>query len=777
MRRISLSLPAVALVLSARAAAAQPAPSDPAAAAPAAPAPADPPVAPADPPAAPALPASTEPAAPPAPDPQAPVDVSVAGTRIKETSGSAHVVRPKQLERFEYDDPHQVLLGVPGVYVRGEDGYGLRPNIGMRGALSDRSKKITLMEDGVLLGPAPYSAPAAYYFPLVTRMNSVRVVKGPSTIVYGPHTVAGAIDFTTAPIPPGHKTLVDVAVGQYLYRKVHLRQSFADETRGILVEGVHVGTAGFKEMDGGGDTGFSRNEFMVKGHWSFGSVETLFHDVEVKAGYSGEVSNETYLGLTDADFRETPYRRYGASRLDRMEWNRTQLALTHRVTNGGALTVETTAYRNDLHRLWNKVNAFRGAALADVLARPAEGQNQLYYDVLTGAVPASTREEDLMIGPNDRTFVSQGIQTTLKWKPTTGPITHRIELGARVHHDAIKRVHTQGAYLVEGGDPVPKRAASSPTTSVETTGDNDASTIALALHAIDAATWGPVTLTGGVRVESIRSQFEDKLEGRVERILQEVVLPGGGVFVALPLDFGVFGGVYQGFSPIAPGQEDNTVRPEKSVNYEGGVRFSPRRFRAELIGFYNDYTNLSNQCTLSTGCVQENTDQQFDGGAARVYGLEAYVESEWKPRRDLTLPARLAYTFTEARFSTTFNSSDPIFGAVEEDDLIPYIPTHQLTGSIGVEAARWAVNASGTFVDSLREIAGKGDLAGEREAGRATDAYFLLDLSVSVKPLSFLTLYVNGRNLTNQAYIVSRRPFGARPGAPLSIQGGAKAEF
>ena len=87
------------------------------------------------------------------------------------------------------------------------------------------------------------------------------------------------------------------------------------------------------------------------------------------------------------------------------------------------------------------------------------------------------------------------------------------------------------------------------------------------------------------------------------------------------------------------------------------------------------------------------------------------------------------------------------------------------------------MNVSGTFVDSMREIAGREDIAEERDAGKATDAYFLLDLSLSAKPISWLTLYVNGRNLTNQAYIVSRRPFGARPGAPLSVQGGAKVEF
>jgi Fe(3+) dicitrate transport protein len=96
------------------------------------------------------------------------------------------VVDERRLEVFEHDDVQRVLKqSVPGVYVREEDGFGLRPNIGLRGASSDRSSKVTLMEDGVLFGPAPYSAPAAYYFPMTTRLAGLEVFKGPASIRAG----------------------------------------------------------------------------------------------------------------------------------------------------------------------------------------------------------------------------------------------------------------------------------------------------------------------------------------------------------------------------------------------------------------------------------------------------------------------------------------------------------------------------------------------------------------------------------------------------------------
>jgi Fe(3+) dicitrate transport protein len=130
-------------------------------------------------------------------------------------------------------------------------------------------------------------------------MAAVRVVKGPSAISYGPHTVAGAIDLVTAPIPEGGHAMVDLAFGQYLSRKGHVRTSVASEHFAVLVEAVHLGNEGFKDLDGGGDTGFTRNEVMAKARASFGDAESLFHEFQLKLGYGSESSNETYLGLTN----------------------------------------------------------------------------------------------------------------------------------------------------------------------------------------------------------------------------------------------------------------------------------------------------------------------------------------------------------------------------------------------------------------------------------------------------------------------------------------------
>jgi Fe(3+) dicitrate transport protein len=71
--------------------------------------------------------------------------------------GAAHVLGRAEMERQGAVDIHRLVRQIPGFVLQEEDGYGLRPNLGLRGSGVERSSRIALLEDGILTAPAPYS--------------------------------------------------------------------------------------------------------------------------------------------------------------------------------------------------------------------------------------------------------------------------------------------------------------------------------------------------------------------------------------------------------------------------------------------------------------------------------------------------------------------------------------------------------------------------------------------------------------------------------------------
>lgn len=695
-------------------------------------------------------------------------DVVVEAERLTTVGGAAQALNEQELERLESDDPHDVLLAVPGVYVRMEDGFGLRPNIGMRGANPERSKKVALMQDGVLFGPAPYAAPAAYYFPLVNRMVEVQVFKGPSAIQYGPNTIGGAINWKSREVPEAKVTGgVDVNLGSYLTGKAHGFVGAGNEWGGVLVEGLHWQSDGFKELDGGGDTGFDRQEVMLKARLNTDRDADVVHSLHLKAEYSREHSNETYLGLSDDDFREDPTRRYAASALDEMDWQRFGVTLRYGLELGKSFDLSVAAYRHDFERTWAKINGFEDPTpLDEILAAPDSARRAVLYDVLTGAENSSAPGETLLYGVNARRFASQGVSAVAQHRSSGGSWYNQLEAGVRVHNDWIERDHTQQEYLMRSmeleRDDVP---------DVKTT-QNRGDAVAIAAHVLDEFFIADLTLTPGLRLEIIDTAFTDELAGEETDNLQTILIPGLGAHYALTPELGVLAGVYRGFSPVSPGQPAQ-IEPETSVNYEVGVRYlrEPTDTTLEVIGFFNDYSNLIGECSFSAGCAEALLDQQFNAGQVWVWGAEVSATHQLRLGGDWYLPGRLAYTLTESEFQTSFVSDNPQFGEVDEGDELPYVPTHQGSAQLGVTNGGFELNARVTYIGAMREEAGQGD------EGRRTDGYATVDVLGRYEVWEGLSAYGKVGNALNAEAIASRRPYGARPVAPFMARLGLTYDF
>jgi len=680
--------------------------------------------------------------------------------KLRTESGSATLIGEAELEKFKFDDINRVLYSVPGVNIREEDGFGLRPNIGFRGATPERSKKITVMEDGVLIGPAPYSAPAAYYFPMMNKMTAIEVFKGPAAIKYGPNTVAGTLNMATRHIPDGSEGQFDFSVGSDGYIKSKAYYGNTKGKFGYLLEGVHIESTGFKELDGGGDTGFDKNDVMAKFNYDLSTAD-FSQILELKLSFADEISDETYLGLTEEDFGKNANRRYAASQLDKMDWQHQQLQLTHFIGND-TFDVTTRLYRNDFERSWFKINGFKKHGgikrdLQEILVNPNDEINAAFYQVLTGARNTEEEYEKIILGDNDRKYYSQGIQSELYIDVELAGLMHEFNAGFRFHQDQIQRRHTEDTFLMQNGKLVTDGSATLATTT------NMEETDAIAIFLKDKISWKDLEVTFGLRGEFFESIFQNQKLGEEEDWLKKdtnIWLPSVSVFYKLSEQAGLFFGIHEGFVPTSP-KESPEVEVENSVNYELGGRYKDGSAQAEAVIFYNDIKSLKESCSFSAAAsCGESLDAEFNSGAATVYGLELSLSQTFALTRQFDMPISITYTNTQSEFNASFSSDFPMWGIIEAGDELPYLPENQLTVNLGLAANNWQVNLITRYVDDTLEASGDEVLL----SGVMTQAHTVVDLSASYELGDLGNIYLKIDNLLDEQEIISRRPYGARPG-------------
>ena len=708
-----------------------------------------------------------------APEPDRPgfERMTVVGSRsaTQEMTGATDYVSLEEIEIFQHTDLQRTLRQVPGVYVVEEEGYGLRPNIGLRGSGTDRSARIALMEDGVLIAPAPYAASSAYYVPTMARMHALEVRKGSAAIRHGPRTTGGAVNMISTPIPEQpFSGRARVMVGEDDTLLGHAHIGGRGQNFGYLLEGVRQQTNGFKDLDGGGDTGYELDDYLGKLSYRTNADAGVFQEVELKVGHTDQTSDETYLGLTGEDFDRDPYRRYRGSHLDRFDGEHDQLELRHYADFGNGIDLTSVLYRNEFARNWYKGQSVGGIGLGAVLDDPAT-----FADELAWLKGADSPDDAIVLRNNNREYLAEGVQTILGWTPQwQSAAEHAFELSVRYHEDEEDRLQDDDAYRMAGGRLALTRDG------IPGSQDNRVgSAEAWSVYLQDEIRVGRWILTPGLRFESIDLERRDFASDDPRRDLGptgvrsssvDEWIPGIGVLYRLSDEVSLLGSVHKGFNPPGPGSD---AQSEESVNYEVGVRYLKDALSAEAVAFYNDYDNLVGTCTLSSGggCT---VGDQFDGGEVEMYGVELTGSAEIEAGM-LSVPLQVSYTWSQAEFRNAFGSDFDEWGTVESGDELPYLPEHQLQVGAGVAGARWHSNLSATYVGEMRVVAGTGDPA----AGERVDDHWIVDLAAGFDVTEQLELFARVENLLDDDYLAARRPAGARPGRPRTALLGVRVAF
>ena len=691
----------------------------------------------------------------------------------KNRTGSAYYISSEELKKFDYTDINRTLRAVPGVTIIEEDGFGLRPNISLRGTSPERSSKISLMEDGVLIAPAPYSAPAAYYFPSVARMQAVEILKGSSQVQYGPFTSGGAINMVSTQIPETFKGAIRGKYGSF--NSYQLQAMIGDQkpTLGYMVEYLNYSSDGFKNLPDNSNTGFDINDVVSKFRINTRPEAKLQQSFETKFQYYDEVSNETYLGLTEDDFRLTPYDRYASSQVDKMVASHLQLMMTHTLNFTNNFRVTTNGYYNKFKRNWYKLDDVvynnDKESIADVVSSPGMYPNHM--SILKGNLDSN--DNALFVKANNRKYVSKGIQTKLDYHWHTSNTFHDLEIGLRYHYDEEDRFQWEDGFNIIDG------RMNLTLDAIEGTDANRVSSaVAFASYVLYKIKYNRLTITPGIRYENIilkREDFgkEDPLRTGINLNTREnkldILIPGIGFNYALNNNLSLFGGIHKGFSPPSnqPGE-----KAEESINYELGTRFNFGEFRGEVIGFLNDYSNLLGSDLAATGGT--GSLDQFNAGEVEVSGIELLLNYNFLSKNTkLNLPISFGYTFTHSKFLSSFGSSEDLWGEVQKGDELPYIPKHQFNVMVSLEHTNYEINLSGRYNGEFRTQAGIGDIPENQKVS----SNFIIDFSTVYHFNTKLSANGTIINLLDEVYAVSRVPAGLRPGHPLGLSLGLEFRF
>jgi Fe(3+) dicitrate transport protein len=670
---------------------------------------------------------------------------------VRRIPGSVDIIDPETLQASRVFNFSEALRKVGGINVRDEEGFGLRPNIGIRGLNPTRSTKVLLLEDGIPVTYAPYGDNASYYHPPVERFESIEVLKGSGQVLYGPSTVGGVVNYIT-PAPPARRGgSVTLLGGNRDYFDGYVGYGGTWRGTGVLLNYMR------KQGEGSRDNIRSGlNDVNLK----VVQILTQRQTLTLKGNYYGEDSNVTYSGLREDEYRAQA--RQNPFRNDFFYGDRFGGSLAHAYLLRNDTILNTTLYGSSFKRDW---------------WRQSSNSNQRPNDI---ADPACGGMANLNTTCGNegrlRQYTHWGVEPRLRFSQRWFGARSETDVGFRAHFENQDRQQQNGATPMARSGVI-----------VE---NNERKNEAYSTFLQNRFLFGNLTITPGLRLERIFYERTNRLAngglGVTGRTDLTQLVPGVGAAYNFGSKITAFAGVHRGFAP--PRTEDvinNStggvveLDPELSWNYEVGMRSLVHTgVRLEATYFRMDYENQIVPASLAGGSGATLTN----GGETLHQGIEmtSRVDTGTLLQSPHNVYFRVTYSYIPtAEFQGTKFSNVPGFSAVSvTGNRLPYAPENLLNATLGYSHPRGfnamleAVSVGRQYGDDLNSVQPSPD--GQRGL---INGFTVWNATVNYQVESWRTnFFVTVKNLTDELYIVDRTR-GILPSVPRLLQAGLTFRF
>lgn len=693
--------------------------------------------------------------------------------------GSGRVVTKESIEQNRRFTINEALREVPGVTVRDEDGFGLRPNIGIRGLDPTRSRKVHIMEDGVPIMLMPYGDPSAYYFPPLFRFDRIEVLKGSGQLLYGPQTIGGVMNFITRMPPSTPQGNFQVTGGNLSYLNTHFDYGGMWGKSGYMVDYTHFQ---------GATPRFDNIRAKVD-DLTFKTVQELSDRTTLMAkfNYYRENSGMGYQGLTESEYATAPHTTPFVN--DNFDFRRMGAHVAVQHMFNASLSATTNVFGHYIARDWTRQVTDAGTCAA---GPTGFNTSNATCATQTQALPGNGRFT------NAREYWVYGVEQRFHLDYQLMSLKSEADFGARYMYEESDR--KQFRHLTSGIG----QSCFGGTNAQSCLGENNLRTTnAYALFFQNRFfVTDQITITPGFRVEHINYDQQNRAAnsgtGAFGKTHITEVLPGIGATYSPVKNYTLFAGVHRGFAP--PQISDAITGPntvvdldaELSWNYELGLRSTPTYWLGyEATLFRMDFQNniISQSAAGGTGATLTN------GGRTKHQGIELAAKLDvldlvkgQDKNEDITI--HVNYTWVaDAEFGGTRNSSlsgisllpgeTPNAQFSVSGNRLPYSPKHMLTAGIGYanrpigfDARLEAQCLSDMFADDRNTYTPTPN--GQRGIVKG---WCVLNAAVNqyVKSID-TTFFLTGKNMLGQDFIVDRSR-GIYAGLPALIQGGAKWTF